>query len=37
VYDPSKGTYRRLDYSITGVMREGTSKKGGKFIRCIKN
>jgi uncharacterized protein (TIGR02145 family) len=37
-YDAAgKATYRRLDYSINGVLREGTSKKGGKFIRCIKN
>jgi len=36
-YDPARGTYRRADYSITGIMREGTSKKGGKFIRCVKN
>jgi len=36
-FDPLKATYRRADYSITGIMREGTSKKGGKFIRCVKN
>jgi uncharacterized protein (TIGR02145 family) len=36
-YDSTKATYRRLNYDITGVLREGTSKKGGKYIRCIKN
>jgi uncharacterized protein (TIGR02145 family) len=36
-YDPLKGVYRRIDYNLTGVLREGTSKKGGKYIRCIKN
>ncbi len=36
-YDNTKATYRRIDYNVTGVLREGTSKKGGKFIRCIKN
>jgi uncharacterized protein (TIGR02145 family) len=36
-FDALKATYRRLDYSINGVLREGTSKKGGKFVRCLKN
>ncbi len=36
-YDSTKGVYRRVDYNQTGVFREGTSKKGGKFIRCVKN
>jgi len=36
-YDALKGTYRRIDYNMSTIFREGTSKKGGKFVRCIKN
>jgi len=36
-YDITKGYYRRVDYDRTNVYREGTSKKGGKFVRCVKN
>ncbi len=31
------GWYRRLDGSHSDVFRSGTSKTGGKYIRCIKN
>lgn len=31
------GWYRRLDGPNTDVFRSGTSKTGGKYIRCIKN
>lgn len=31
------GWYRRLDGPNTGVFRSGTSKEGGKYIRCVKN
>ncbi len=31
------GWYRRLDGSSAGVYRSGTSKTGGKYIRCIKD
>jgi len=33
----TKATYRRINYDLSGVLREGTSKKGGKYIRCLKN
>lgn len=35
--DADRGWYRRLDSSATGVYRASTSKKGGKYIRCVKN
>ena len=31
------GWYRRLDGPNSDVFRSGTSKAGGKYIRCIKN
>lgn len=31
------GWYRRLDGSNEGVYRSGTSKTGGKYIRCVKD
>ena len=36
-HDADRGWYRRLDSSATGVYRASTSKKGGKYIRCVKN
>ena len=35
--DADRGWYRRLDSSSTAVYRASTSKKGGKYIRCVKN
>jgi len=35
--DTTKGLYRRLDSSETGVYREGVIKAGGKYVRCLKN
>lgn len=35
--DTTKAIYRRLDSSETGVYREGVTKAGGKYVRCLKN
>jgi uncharacterized protein (TIGR02145 family) len=35
--DTTKALYRRLDSGETRVHREGVSKAGGKFVRCLKN
>ena len=35
--DADRGWYRRLDSSNGGIYRASTSKKGGKYIRCLKN
>ena len=35
--DADRGWYRRLDSSSTGIYRASTSKKGGKYIRCLQN
>jgi len=36
-YNTDQAVYRRLDYDNTGVYRSVTSKRGGKYIRCIKD
>jgi uncharacterized protein (TIGR02145 family) len=36
-HDADRGWYRRLDTSNGGTYRASTSKKGGKYIRCLKN
>ncbi len=36
-HDADRGWYRRLDSSSSGVYRASTAKKGGKYIRCVKN
>ena len=36
-HDADRGWYRRLDSSNSAVYRASTSKKGGKYIRCVKN
>ena len=36
-FDANEGWYRRLDSSSSDVYRASTSKKGGKYIRCVKN
>jgi uncharacterized protein (TIGR02145 family) len=36
-HDADRGWYRRLDSSSAQVYRASTSKKGGKYIRCVKN
>lgn len=36
-HNADQGVYRRLDYDNSGVYRSVTSKRGGKYIRCIKN
>ena len=36
-HDADRGWYRRLDSSSNSVYRASTSKKGGKYIRCVKN
>lgn len=36
-HDADRGWYRRLDSSSAAVYRASTSKKGGKYIRCLKN
>lgn len=36
-HDDERGWYRRLDSSSSQVYRASTSKKGGKYIRCVKN
>ncbi len=36
-HDADRGWYRRLDSSSDQVYRASTSKKGGKYVRCVKN
>lgn len=36
-HDADRGWYRRLDSTSDQVYRASTSKKGGKYIRCIKD
>jgi uncharacterized protein (TIGR02145 family) len=36
-HNADQGVYRRLDYDNNGVYRSVTSKRGGKYVRCIKN
>lgn len=36
-HDTDRGWYRRLDSSSDQVYRASTSKKGGKYVRCIRN
>ncbi len=36
-HDADRGWYRRLDGSSTAVYRASTSKKGGKYIRCVRD
>ncbi len=36
-HDADRGWYRRLDSSSDQVYRASTSKKGGKYIRCVKD
>jgi uncharacterized protein (TIGR02145 family) len=36
-HDADRGWYRRLDSSSEQVYRASTSKKGGKYIRCVKD
>ena len=36
-HDADRGWYRRLDSTSGGVYRASTSKKGGKYIRCLKD
>lgn len=36
-YDSATATYRLLEDGYTGIYKNATSKRGGKFIRCIKN
>ncbi len=36
-HNVDQGVYRRLDYDNSGVYRSVTSKRGGKYVRCIKN
>lgn len=36
-HDADRSWYRRLDSSNSDVYRASTSKKGGKYIRCLKN
>ena len=35
--DNDQAVYRRLDFDNSGVYRSVTSKRGGKYIRCIKD
>ncbi|MBN1181919.1 MAG: fibrobacter succinogenes major paralogous domain-containing protein, partial [Bacteroidales bacterium] len=35
--DTNEGWYRKLDSSNNDVYRASTSKKGGKYIRCVKD
>ncbi|NLJ43629.1 MAG: hypothetical protein GX431_08210 [Bacteroidales bacterium] len=35
--DTTKALYRRLDSTEGRVFREGVSKAGGKYVRCLKN
>ncbi len=36
-HNTDQAVYRRLDFDNSGVYRSVTSKRGGKYIRCIKN
>jgi uncharacterized protein (TIGR02145 family) len=36
-YSADYGWYRRLDGAYNGIYRAFTSKKGGKYVRCVKN
>lgn len=36
-HDADRGWYRRLDSSSDQVYRASTSKKGGKYVRCLKD
>lgn len=36
-HDADRGWYRRLDSSSDQVYRASTSKRGGKYIRCVKD
>ena len=36
-YSAEFGWYRRLDGANNGIYRAFTSKKGGKYVRCVKN
>ena len=36
-HDADRGWYRRLDSSKSQVYRASTSKKGGKYVRCVKD
>ena len=36
-YSAEFGWYRRLDGAYNGIYRAFTSKKGGKYVRCVKN
>ena len=36
-HDADRGWYRRLDSSSDQVYRASTSKKGGKYVRCVRN
>jgi uncharacterized protein (TIGR02145 family) len=36
-HDADRGWYRRLDSGYTNVYRASTSKKGGKYVRCVKD
>ena len=36
-YSADYGWYRRLDGAENGIYRAFTSKKGGKYVRCLKN
>jgi uncharacterized protein (TIGR02145 family) len=36
-HDADRGWYRRLDSSSDQAYRASTSKKGGKYVRCVKN
>jgi len=35
--DADRGWYRRLDSASDQVYRASTSKKGGKYVRCVKD
>jgi uncharacterized protein (TIGR02145 family) len=36
-YSGAEATYRLLDTENSGIFKNATSKRGGKFIRCVKN
>lgn len=36
-HNDEQAVYRRLDFDSSGVYRSVTLKKGGKYIRCVKN
>ncbi len=36
-YNTQYGYYRRVDGPESGIHRSATSKKGGKYVRCLKN